>query len=112
MAKHIVEQVTDDLDGTAGAVTCQFGWGKDTFEIDLSAANRDKLEKFLAPYIAKGRLVRDARPARGRRTGVNQAKLSRERSHEIREWAKANDHPVSERGRIAATIIEAYEAAH
>ncbi|MEO3855406.1 Lsr2 family protein [Acrocarpospora sp. B8E8] len=112
MAKHIVEQVTDDLDGTAGAATYQFGWGKDTFEIDLSEANKDKLEKFLAPYITNGRLVREARPGRGRRAGVSQPKLSREKSHEIREWAKANNYPVNERGRIAATVIEAYEAAH
>ncbi|GAA0404007.1 Lsr2 family protein [Acrocarpospora corrugata] len=112
MAKQVIEQVTDDLDGTQGAATYRFGWGKDTFEIDLAQGNKDKLEKFLAPYIANGRLVREARPARGRRSGGGESKLSREKSQEIREWAKANNHPVNERGRIAATILEAYEAAH
>ncbi|WP_204041740.1 histone-like nucleoid-structuring protein Lsr2 [Acrocarpospora phusangensis] len=112
MTKRIVEQVTDDLDGTAGATTYQFGWGKDTFEIDLSQENRDKLEKFLAPYIANGRLLRQGRQVRGRRVGVGQGKLSREKSQDIREWARANNLPVSERGRIAATVIEAYTAAH
>jgi hypothetical protein len=30
----------------------------------------------------------------------------------IREWARTNGHPVSDRGRIPATILEAYEKAN
>ena len=30
----------------------------------------------------------------------------------IREWARKTGHQVSERGRIAATVLAAYEAAH
>ena len=32
--------------------------------------------------------------------------------HIIREWARENGHAVSDRGRIAASVIEAYEKAH
>ncbi|HEY5553890.1 MAG TPA: histone-like nucleoid-structuring protein Lsr2, partial [Cellulomonas sp.] len=45
------------------------------------------------------------RPSRGRRgTGVD--------AGAIREWAKANGHHVSERGRISAGVKAAYDAAH
>ena len=36
----------------------------------------------------------------------------RERSSEIRAWAKQRGHKVSERGRIPASIITEYEASH
>ena len=38
--------------------------------------------------------------------------LAMSRVAEIREWARKNGHQVSERGRIAATVLAAYEAAH
>jgi hypothetical protein len=36
----------------------------------------------------------------------------RERSSEIRAWAKQRGHKVSERGRIPAAIIAEYESSH
>ena len=36
----------------------------------------------------------------------------RERSSEIRAWAKQRGYKVSERGRIPAQIISEYDAAH
>jgi hypothetical protein len=30
----------------------------------------------------------------------------------IREWAKKHGHKVSERGRLSATVLAAYDAAH
>ncbi|MGP5268482.1 Lsr2 family DNA-binding protein [Brachybacterium alimentarium] len=35
-----------------------------------------------------------------------------ERTARIREWARENGHEVSDRGRIAGSVIEAYDAAH
>lgn len=35
-----------------------------------------------------------------------------ERARAIREWATANGHTVSKRGRISAAIADAYDAAH
>ena len=35
---------------------------------------------------------------------------SDEQTQAIREWARKNGHDISERGRIPATIIEAFEA--
>ncbi len=48
-----------------------------------------------------------ARPSRPAPSGSD-----RERVQAIREWARTHGHEVSERGRLSATVIEAYEAAH
>ena len=111
MAKQIVESFVDDIDGSKAEKTTTFALDGHSYEIDLSGKNREKLEKALAPFITKARAVRAER-GRGRRVaGVSRA-MSREKSTEIRQWAKSHGLPVSERGRIAATVVEKYEAAH
>jgi Lsr2 len=113
MAKQIVESFIDDIDGSEAERTTSFTLDGANYEIDLSAANRDKLEKALAPFINKARPVRAERGVRGRRAaGASSRVMSREKSTEIRQWAKAKGLTVSERGRIAAAIVEQYESAH
>ncbi|GAA2701918.1 histone-like nucleoid-structuring protein Lsr2 [Nonomuraea recticatena] len=113
MAKRIVESFVDDLDGSPAERTTKFALDGERYEIDLSGANREKLEKALAPYIIKARKVIQPRGIRaGRGSSRSSAAMSREKSAEIRQWAKAHGLPVSERGRISASVIEQYEAAH
>jgi hypothetical protein len=71
------------------------------YEIDLSSKNAGKLRDALAAYVGSARRV-GGRAARG--GAVN--------TSEIRDWARAKGLDVSERGRIPATIIEQYNAAH
>ncbi|MBB5784408.1 Lsr2 family protein [Nonomuraea angiospora] len=113
MAKRIVESFVDDIDGSDAEGTTRFALDGTSYEIDLSGSNREKLEKALAPFITKARAVRAERGVRGRRGGAGTSRaVTREKSTEIRRWAKAQGLPVSERGRIAATVVEQYEAAH
>jgi hypothetical protein len=113
MAKRIVESFVDDIDGSDAEGTTTFAIDGTTYEIDLSGANREKLEKALAPFITKARAVRAERGVRGRRAVATSSRaISRENSTEIRRWAKDHGLPVSERGRIAATVVKQYEAAH
>ncbi|MER6948449.1 Lsr2 family protein [Nonomuraea sp. NPDC000554] len=113
MAKQIQEIFIDDIDGSEATGTTKFTLDGTSYEIDLSDAHRDQLEKALAPFITKARAVRAERGGRGRRgAGGATRALSREKSAEIRQWAKAHGLPVSERGRIASTVVEKYEAAH
>jgi hypothetical protein len=106
MAKTTVVTLTDDLDGTKADRTVSFGWDGATYEIDLSKKNASALEKALAPYLGAGRKVRGT-AVRGRRTtGSAKTDLTT-----VRAWAKANGHQVSNRGRIPASVIEAYNAA-
>ena len=53
MAKQTTVTVTDDLDGSANAKEVTFSLNGESWTIDLSAKNRNALEKALKPYIAK-----------------------------------------------------------
>jgi hypothetical protein len=112
MAKQIIEKFTDDLDGSDAEGTTKFGLDGDHYEIDLSATNEETLRKALAPFINAARPVRAVRTTRLRRGSLPVRAMSREQSADIRRWAKDQGLPVSERGRIAASVVEKYEAAH
>ena len=115
MAKQIVESFIDDIDGSEAEKTTTFAIDGTSYEIDLSGKNREDLEKALAPYITVARPIRAERSERSGRGGHGadsaSRAMSREKSSEIRNWAKAHGLPVSERGRIASTIVEKYKAA-
>ncbi|GLX95255.1 Lsr2 family protein [Herbidospora sp. NEAU-GS84] len=113
MAKHTQVILIDDLDGGEANETVTFALDGTSYEIDLSDSNAKKLREAVLPFVNGARRA-ESTPSRGRRRGGggSQRAMTREKSAEIRAWAKANNHPVSERGRIAASIVEAYEAAH
>ena len=57
------------------------------------------------------------RKASSRKNGATKSSTAagaagQDRSRAIREWARANGHSVSERGRLSTEIIAAYEAAN
>ncbi|WP_327582577.1 Lsr2 family protein [Nonomuraea sp. NBC_00507] len=113
MVKRIVESFIDDIDGSDADGTTTFALDGTTYEIDLSGQNREKLEKALAVFITKARPVRADRGVRGRRGPATTGRaISREKSTEIRRWAREQGLPVSERGRIAASVVKQYEDAH
>jgi hypothetical protein len=76
------------------------------YEIDLSAKNAAALRKLLAPYLGHARKAGRAPVRRAGRTAA-----SRQRSGDIRAWAKQHGLAVSERGRSAASVLEQYESA-
>lgn len=113
MARRIVHQLVDDIDGTVLGIgegeTVYFSLNNTAYEIDLKTENADAFRAALEPYIAGARRASGS-PSRGsspRKRSAGSAETA-----VIREWANENGHRVSERGRIPATIIEAYRAAH
>jgi hypothetical protein len=44
--------------------------------------------------------------------GLRSQPLDREQTAAIRAWARQNGHKVSDRGRIAKTVVDAFQAAH
>ncbi|HVV24245.1 MAG TPA: Lsr2 family protein [Pseudonocardiaceae bacterium] len=113
MAQKVLVQLVDDLDGTSSSdiSTVTFGLDGVTYEIDLNAENASNLRNHLSEFIQSarrtgGRVKRGGSPAAGSGSGRN-----REQTQAIREWAKKNGHDVSDRGRIPAAVIEAFEAA-
>src|SRR6185312_17526542 len=104
MAKTVITQVIDDLDGSGGADTVSFAYRGTTYEIDLGRKNASAFDKLMKPYVDAGRKVTAARG--GRRALSNGRRGSRSRAANeiatIREWARAKGFQVSDRGRISA----------
>jgi nucleoid-associated protein Lsr2 len=112
MATETITRLIDDLDGGTAERTISFGWDGRMYEIDLSKRNAAALEKAMKPFMQAGRSAPAAgRPAARRRGNRGAGSGRRTDLAAIREWARANGRQVSDRGRIAAPIIEAYEAA-
>ena len=106
MAQKIIVVLEDDLDGGPADETVRFGLGGAEYEIDLSKKNARVFRKQLAPFIEH---ARKAGREQRRRPGRTAAR--RERSGDIRAWAKGQGIGVSDRGRIPASVVEQYEAA-
>jgi hypothetical protein len=105
--KHIV-QLVDDIDGGTATETVSFGIDGANYEIDLSAKNAGKLRDAIATYVASARRARRGGGSARRSGGA--ARGDREQTQAIRAWARKNGHKIGEKGRIPATILEAYEA--
>ena len=123
----VQRQVTVFIDDTTGkelegGETVNFALDGVEYQIDLSEEHADELRKALAPYVLKGRRT-GGRYSRGGGASAGRARRSADSASSdtsgrskgdtqaIREWAQANGHQVSDRGRIPAGVVEAYKAA-
>jgi nucleoid-associated protein Lsr2 len=106
MAQKVTVVLEDDLTGGPAEQTIRFAFDGTDYEIDLNANNAATFRKQLAPYIEHAR--RAGRP-QTRHPGRTAA--SRQRSGDIRAWAKEHSVAVSERGRIPASVVDQYNAA-
>ncbi len=107
MATKVTVALEDDLDGGPADETVRFGLGGAEYEIDLNKKNARAFRKRLAPFIEHARRA----GRRGQRRRPVRAAASRQRSGDIRAWAKDQGLVVSARGRIPASVIQQYEAA-
>ncbi|HEX5405842.1 MAG TPA: Lsr2 family protein [Pseudonocardiaceae bacterium] len=112
MAQKVLVQLVDDLDGTSSAdiSTVTFGLDGVTYEIDLNGDNATSLRDHLSEFITSARRT-GGRVKRGGVAAGGGSGRNREQTQAIREWAKKNGHDVSDRGRIPAAVIDAFEAA-
>jgi hypothetical protein len=106
MATTIAVALEDDLDGGPADETSRFGLDGSEYEIDLSKKNAKTFRSQLAPFVDHARKAGRAQRRRSVRTSPR-----RERSGDIRAWAKDKGIPVSARGRIPASVAEQYETA-
>ena len=109
MAQRVNIVLVDDIDGGDADETVTFALDGTTYEIDLSSKNAGKLRDAVAPYVGHARKVGGRRAGGGRRAAASGNGPS---AREIREWARANGWNLSDRGRVAAEVRQAYEAAH
>lgn len=117
MARRIVHQLVDDIDGTVLEVgegeTVLFSLDGVAYEIDLTDDNAAALRAALEPYLSAGRSISSARAVSSGGGGARKRRRAGQQDYSaIREWATANGFTVSERGRVPASVLEAYDAAH
>ncbi|MEV4689043.1 histone-like nucleoid-structuring protein Lsr2 [Microbacterium sp. LWH3-1.2] len=116
MARRIVHQLVDDIDGTlleAGdGETVLFSLDGVAYEIDLTDENAAALRGALERYTNAARTVSSTRATSNAPGGRKRRRSGQQDYSGVREWAKQNGYHVSERGRVPASVLEAYEAAH
>jgi hypothetical protein len=120
MAQKVQVLLVCDLheDEVEGVETVAFGLDGSSYEIDTceehGAELRDAFARFVGAARRAGRPTGGSGPrkASGRPSRPAASGSDRERVQAIREWARSHGHTVSERGRLSAAVIEAYEKAH
>lgn len=116
MAQKVTVHLVDDIDGSEASKHVEFGLDGVDYTIDLSDENAEELHEALASYVASARKVGGRKRSDSRRKNAKsqaaQNTADRERNQAIREWAREQGTQVSDRGRIPAEIVEAYDKAH
>lgn len=107
MAQKVQVVLVDDIDGSTATETVSFSLDGTSYEVDLNEAHAAELREALSPWISAGRRTSQRRTA----SKARKAQASGSDAAAIRAWAKANHVAVPERGRIPATVREAYAAA-
>ena len=110
VAQKVQVLLVDDLDGGEADETVTFALDGKTYEIDLTTANAEKLRSLLEPYVEGGR--RTGGRASGGRGKARSSSGGSQDTAAIRAWAKENGYEVNDRGRVPASIREAYEKAN
>jgi hypothetical protein len=123
MAKTVKVFLTCDLhkenEQVDGAASVAFGYDSKLFELDLCRDHLAEYTEALGPWAEVARAYGsyggpeepDGRRSGRRRSGSSVKGTSKELAA-IREWARGQGMEVSDRGRISASVREAYEKAN
>ncbi|WP_067885675.1 histone-like nucleoid-structuring protein Lsr2 [Nocardia vaccinii] len=110
MAKKVTVELIDDYDGKSAAQeTVGFGIDGIEYEIDLSVKNAGKLRKAFEQWTEPARKV--GRASKTKSKPSSRAAADKEQTKAVREWARKNGYDVASRGRIHASVLEAYNNA-
>ena len=106
----------DDLDGTrleeGAAETIKFGVDGKDYEIDLSEQNAAAFREAIQPYLSAARPADNGKKRAAKTSRRSSSSAAKGGTAKVRQWAQENGYTVSDRGRIPADILEAYNAAN
>lgn len=113
MGKKVTVTLFDDLEPELAADEhLSFAFEGISYEIDLSTKNANRLRKELGTWTSVA--TRTGTPRTAKRGTATKNTYSGGESGlpltEIRKWAIANGHTVSDRGRVSAEIVRAWKA--
>ncbi|QOT19326.1 Lsr2 family protein [Paenarthrobacter sp. YJN-5] len=106
MAQKTVVELIDDVDGSEATQSLTFSLDGVDYEIDLNDDNAGELRSSLAKFAEA------ARRTGGRRRPVTDGKAAGISSKDIRAWALSEGLEVNARGRIQASVVDAYLSAN
>jgi hypothetical protein len=111
MAQQVEIVLVSDLGGGPADETVRFGLDGTRYEIDLATDEAEALRDVFTQYIDAGRKTAASAIGRSKDRSPAGASVKGGATRKIREWAKEKGYRVSERGRIPAEIIGAYQKA-
>jgi hypothetical protein len=123
MAQRTTVSLIDDLDSGEADETVNLGLDGVNYTIDLSEKNATILREALAPFVVSARRTA-GRPARRASATVPKAasagvvaraarrSTSGDDTAAVRDWARTHGYKVSDRGRIASSVLDAYRTTH
>jgi hypothetical protein len=107
-----ITKKVDDINGSDATETVTFGYKGKSFTIDLSDENADLFDALMSTYVeAATEVVAPEKPAkatRGTTKGAGKPAFAPGYLDLVRAWANANGYTVAQKGRVAATVLEAY----
>jgi len=115
MAQKVIRQFVDDIDGSEAERTFSFAVDGTHYEIDLSSDNIQEFNEAIAGFVESARRVKtkgDGRRARKISSPHRGTAQSREQIQAVRQWARQHGHSISNRGRIPASVQQAFDQAH
>jgi hypothetical protein len=112
MAQKVQITLLCDLDdGNVEAdETLHFSLGDASYEVDVCGKHAQQVRDGLQPFVAHGRKISRASSSSRRRSG--RAATGPDQTAGVRAWAKDKGIHVNDRGRIPASVVKEYEAAH
>jgi hypothetical protein len=118
LATKTITNLVDDVDGSDADESIEFGLDGVIYEIDLSEQNAEALREALADWVNSARRTGGRKSAPTRTASVRTVlpaqkhPLGPAERHAIQRFAKqAGLKPPKERGRISATVLDAWEEA-
>lgn len=110
MAQKVQITLLCDLDdGNVEAdETLHFSLGDTTYEVDACGKHAQQIRDGLEPFVAHARKTSSASSSRRRQRTA----AGRDQTASVRSWAKDHGIQVNDRGRIPASVVKEYEAAH
>jgi len=112
MAQKVQITLLCDLDdgNVEAEETLLFSLTDTTYEVDVCGKHAEQIRDGLQPFVAHARKASSASSSNRRRPG--RSAVGRDQTAGIRAWAKDKGIQVNDRGRIPASVVKEYEAAH
>jgi nucleoid-associated protein Lsr2 len=115
VVQRVITEFIDDIDGSPAERTFTFAVDGTNYEIDLSAQNIAEFKAAIGGFVESARKVKASRSNnahRPRGAGASGDRQSREQTRAVRQWARQHGHDIGNRGKIPASIQQAFDQAH